>query len=173
MERGSANRPQSRERNSWPRRGWEMHAKQFKAPGSSLQLLPFQACHCLIQWQGRGEGQGEVRQTHLPLGARASNAHAGAVYAPMVCCSRPLTNHRLGALGRRDPWCIKASSQLHNAQHWWLPTTPGQSRRCPVPRRQMLRCPLHVQLLTGSAALCFPQLYACIWKQLYQTVHVT
>lgn len=35
--RGSANRPQSGERNSWPQRGCEMHAKQFKVPGSSRQ----------------------------------------------------------------------------------------------------------------------------------------
>lgn len=32
--------PESRERNSWPQRGCEMHAKQFKAPRSSCSSCP-------------------------------------------------------------------------------------------------------------------------------------
>ena len=106
-----------------------MHAKQFKAPGSSLAAPASRASPPLIQWQGRGAGKGEADKS-LP-GAKAGNAHTG-------------TAEVLGLLQATDqPWAaslvfkgsLRQKSQLSvaSAQSWWVPPNPGHSR--PIPWR--------------------------------------
>lgn len=56
-----------------------MHAKQFKAPGSSRAAPASRTRHPLTQCRAEEEGQGKVRQTRLFLGAEAGDADAGTV----------------------------------------------------------------------------------------------